>query len=111
MHKPALFWPKICSEIVVRARRWLRRVIAEPQDVPECNVPTNIDDDAAKIQRGCGEIHFSWVFGGWAIQDIWIIPGLFDGTTLRGLRSWSQGLKDRRPMIARRRIIRENFDD
>lgn len=29
------------------------------------------------------EIHAGWVLAGRAIQDVWIIPGLFHGTTLR----------------------------
>lgn len=33
--------------------------------------------------EGKGEIHFGWVLGGRAIQDIWILPGFFHGTTLR----------------------------
>jgi hypothetical protein len=34
-------------------------------------------------QRGTGEIYFGWVLEGRAIQDIWILPGVFHGTTLR----------------------------
>jgi hypothetical protein len=30
-----------------------------------------------------GEIHFGWVLEGRAIQDVWILPGMFHGTTLR----------------------------
>jgi hypothetical protein len=30
-----------------------------------------------------GEIHFGWVLEGRAIQDVWVLPGLFYGTTLR----------------------------
>jgi hypothetical protein len=30
-----------------------------------------------------GEIHFGWVLEGRAIQDVWILPGVFYGTTLR----------------------------
>ena len=33
--------------------------------------------------RGSGEIHFAWVLQGRAIQDVWIFPGVFFGTTLR----------------------------
>jgi hypothetical protein len=39
-----------------------------------------------------GEIHFGWVLEGRAIQDVWILPGVFYGTTLRvydpGLDAW-----------------------
>src|SRR5215204_4404244 len=41
---------------------------------------------------GEGEIHFAWVLEGRAIQDVWILPGVFFGTTLRvydpGLDAW-----------------------
>jgi hypothetical protein len=33
--------------------------------------------------KGSGEIHFGWVLEGRAIQDVWILPGIFYGTTLR----------------------------
>ena len=33
--------------------------------------------------QGIGEIHFGWVLDGRAIQDVWILPGVFHGTTLR----------------------------
>lgn len=33
--------------------------------------------------QGRGEIHFGWVLEGRAIQDVWILPGVFYGTTLR----------------------------
>jgi hypothetical protein len=42
--------------------------------------------------KGSGEIHFGWVLQGRAIQDVWILPGVFHGTTLRiydpGLGAW-----------------------
>jgi hypothetical protein len=41
---------------------------------------------------GRGEIHFGWVLEGRAIQDVWILPGFFYGTTLRvydpGIDAW-----------------------
>ncbi len=41
---------------------------------------------------GQGHIHFAWVLAGRAIQDVWILPGVFHGTTLRvydpGLDAW-----------------------
>ncbi len=48
-------------------------------------------DDGTRHQ-GRGEIHFGWVLEGRAIQDVWILPGVFHGTTLRiydpGLDAW-----------------------
>jgi catechol 2,3-dioxygenase-like lactoylglutathione lyase family enzyme len=39
-----------------------------------------------------GTIHFGWVLEGRAIQDVWILPGFFHGSTLRiydpGLDAW-----------------------
>jgi catechol 2,3-dioxygenase-like lactoylglutathione lyase family enzyme len=39
-----------------------------------------------------GTIHFGWVLQGRAVQDVWILPGVFHGTTLRvydpGLDAW-----------------------
>jgi len=42
---------------------------------------TVYSDDGA--QRGFGEIHAAWVLAGRAIQDVWILPGVFHGSTLR----------------------------
>ncbi len=39
-------------------------------------------DDGTEYQ-GRGEIHFVWALEGRAIQDVWILPGIFYGTTLR----------------------------
>jgi hypothetical protein len=39
-------------------------------------------DDGTQ-HTGRGEIHFGWVLEGRAIQDVWILPGVFHGTTLR----------------------------
>jgi hypothetical protein len=48
--------------------------------------------DDGTTHRGRGEIHFGWVLEGRAIQDVWILPGVFYGTTLRvydpGLDAW-----------------------
>ena len=47
--------------------------------------------DGAK-HPGRGEIHFAWVLEGRALKDVWILPGVFHGTTLRvydpGLDAW-----------------------
>ena len=39
-------------------------------------------DDGSRHEAP-GEIHFGWVLEGRAIQDVWILPGVFYGTTLR----------------------------
>lgn len=39
-------------------------------------------DDGTQ-HKGIGEIHFAWVLQGRAIQDVWSLPGVFYGTTLR----------------------------
>jgi hypothetical protein len=48
-------------------------------------------DDGTQ-HTGKGEIHFAWVLEGRAIQDVWILPGFFHGTTLRvydpGIDAW-----------------------
>jgi hypothetical protein len=51
-----------------------------------------IDLDDGTRYTGQGTIHFGWVLEGRAIQDVWILPGVFYGTTLRiydgGLNAW-----------------------
>lgn len=48
-------------------------------------------DDGTQ-HRGAGEIHFGWVLEGRAIQDVWVLPGVFYGMTLRvydpGIDAW-----------------------
>ena len=48
--------------------------------------------DDGMQHKQVGEIHFGWVLEGRAIQDIWILPGFFHGTTLRvydpGIDAW-----------------------
>jgi hypothetical protein len=39
--------------------------------------------DGGATHEGTGEIHFGFVLQGRAIQDVWIFPGAFFGTTLR----------------------------
>lgn len=39
--------------------------------------------DGGATHKGHGEIHFGWVLQGRAIQDVWIFPGAFFGSTLR----------------------------
>src|SRR5215208_802085 len=51
-----------------------------------------VHQDDGTQHRGRGEIHFGWVLAGRAIQDVWILPGVFHGTTLRiydpGIDAW-----------------------
>jgi hypothetical protein len=48
-------------------------------------------DDGQRL-TGHGKIRFGWALEGRAIQDVWILPGLFYGTTLRiydpGIDAW-----------------------
>ena len=48
--------------------------------------------DDGTTHTGIGEIHFVWALDGRAIQDVWILPGLFYGSTLRvydpGIDAW-----------------------
>jgi hypothetical protein len=48
--------------------------------------------DGGTTHNGEGEIHFAWVLEGRAIQDVWILPGVFYGTTMRvydpGIDAW-----------------------
>jgi hypothetical protein len=51
-----------------------------------------IHADDGSVHKGRGEIHFGWALEGRAIQDVWILPGFFYGTTLRvydpGIDAW-----------------------
>ena len=51
-----------------------------------------IHRDDGTTHEGRGEIHFGWVLEGRAVQDVWILPGVFHGTTLRvydpGIDAW-----------------------
>jgi catechol 2,3-dioxygenase-like lactoylglutathione lyase family enzyme len=56
----------------------------------EMDAIIHVDDGSTKT--GKGEIHFGFVLEGRAIQDVWILPGVFFGTTLRvydpGIDAW-----------------------
>jgi hypothetical protein len=51
-----------------------------------------LNKDDGSTHHGHGEIHAVWALDGRAIQDVWILPGAFYGTTLRvydpGLDAW-----------------------
>jgi hypothetical protein len=48
--------------------------------------------DDGQRHTGRGQIRFAWALEGRAIQDVWILPGAFYGTTLRvydpGIDAW-----------------------
>ena len=56
----------------------------------EMDAVVHVDDGT--VHKGPGEIHFGWVLEGRAIQDVWILPSVFYGTTLRvydpGIDAW-----------------------
>ncbi|GGC81305.1 hypothetical protein [Chelatococcus reniformis] len=51
-----------------------------------------LHQDDGTVHAGRGEIHAGLVLAGRAIQDVWILPGVFYGTTLRvydpGIDAW-----------------------
>src|SRR5260370_10494154 len=71
-------------------------------------------DDGTQ-HHGPGEIHFGWVLEGRAIQDVWILPGVFYGTTLRiydpGLDAWHILWSDPMRQFYARQVGRARGDD
>jgi hypothetical protein len=71
-------------------------------------------DDGSR-QQGCGEIYFGWALQGRAIQDVWILPGVFYGTTLRvydpALDAWHVLWSDPVRQFYTRQIGRAQGDD
>ena len=51
-----------------------------------------LHDSTGQTQRSRGELHAAWVLEGRAIQDVWTLPGVFVGSTLRvydpGIDAW-----------------------
>jgi hypothetical protein len=51
-----------------------------------------VHTDDGQRHTGRGEIRFDWALEGRAIQDVWVLPGFFYGTTLRvydpGIDAW-----------------------
>jgi hypothetical protein len=72
-----------------------------------------VKDDGSR-HEGKGEIHFGWVLEGRAIQDVWILPGVFYGTTLRvydpTLDAWHILWSDPLRQLYRRQIGRASDD-
>ena len=75
---------------------------------------TVVADDGTK-HTGQGEIHFDWVLEGRAIQDVWILPGFFYGTTLRvydpGIDAWHILWSDPLKQLYTRQIGRARGND
>src|SRR5262249_35099278 len=73
----------------------------------------HLDDGSKHTDRG--QIHFGWVLEGRAIQDVWILPGIFYGTTLRiydpGLDAWHILWSDPLRQLYRRQIGRARGKD
>jgi hypothetical protein len=71
-------------------------------------------DDGTR-HAGRGEIHFGWVLEGRAIQDVWILPGFFHGTTLRvydpNIDAWHILWSDPLKQVYRRQIGRARGSD
>jgi hypothetical protein len=40
-----------------------------------------------ETKTGVGEIHFSWILGGTAVGDTWVLPGIFHGCAIRSYDS------------------------
>jgi hypothetical protein len=51
--------------------------------IGDWKMDATVHRDDGSLHRGPGEIYFGWVLEGRAIQDVWILPGVFHGTTLR----------------------------
>jgi hypothetical protein len=71
-------------------------------------------DDGTR-HKGRGEIHFGWVLEGRAIQDVWILPDIFYGTTLRiydpNIDAWHILWSDPMRQVYTRQIGRARGDD
>jgi hypothetical protein len=71
-------------------------------------------DDGTQY-KGRGEIYFDWVLEGRAIQDVWILPGIFYGTTLRvydsGIDAWHILWSDPLKQVYTRQIGHARGDD
>ena len=71
-------------------------------------------DDGTQ-HKGAGEIYFGWVLEGRAIQDVWILPGVFYGTTLRvydpGIDAWHILWSDPLRNLYRRQVGRAEGAD
>ena len=60
--------------------------------IGDWEMDATVHADDGTTHRGKGRIHFAWVLEGRAIQDVWILPDAFYGSTLRvydpGIDAW-----------------------
>ena len=79
------------------------------------NMDATMFRDDGSLHQGQGEIHFGWTLEGRAIQDVWILPGIFYGTTLRvydpGIDAWHILWSDPLRQVYTRQIGRARGDD
>jgi hypothetical protein len=79
----------------------------------EMDAVVHLDDGQKHI--GQGRICFGWALEGRAIQDVWILPGVFYGTTLRvydpGLDAWHILWNDPMRQYYTRQIGRQQGND
>lgn len=74
-----------------------------------------VHKDDGSTHRGEGEIHFVWALDGRAIQDVWILPGVFYGSTLRvydpAIDAWHVLWSDPQRQVYARQIGRAQGKD
>jgi hypothetical protein len=74
-----------------------------------------VHGDDGRKHTARGEIHAGWVLEGRAIQDVWILPGFFYGTTLRiydpSIDAWHILWSDPLKQLYRRQIGRARGND
>jgi hypothetical protein len=74
-----------------------------------------VHGDDGRKHTARGEIHAGWVLEGRAIQDVWILPGFFYGTTLRiydpSIDAWHILWSDPLKQLYRRQICRARGND
>lgn len=73
------------------------------------------DENGGRQQGPDGEIHFDWALQGRAVQDVWILPGVFYGSTLRvydpELDAWHILWSDPLKQLYTRQLGRAQGDD
>jgi catechol 2,3-dioxygenase-like lactoylglutathione lyase family enzyme len=53
------------------------------QFIGDWTMHATLHADDGTQREATGTIHFGWVLDGRAVQDVWVLPGVFHGTTLR----------------------------